>query len=123
MGKRSKNNKQTMAASNFKLSISQSTVMGKAAPTKAGVVFVVDRSGSMTFNGELDAALNGAKAVTDQVVTENDVVTFWSFSNDLKLHFKAKPSSPTLGWPNLTPSSWVSASRPLPRPSCATCVL
>jgi len=93
MGKRSKNNKQTMAASNFKLSISQSTVMGQAAPTKAGVVFVVDRSASMTWNGELDAALNGAKTVTDQVVTENDVVTFWSFSNDLKLHFKAQPKS------------------------------
>merc|ERR1711916_417201 len=184
-GQAIKNNKQTMAASNFKLSISQSTVMGKAAPTKAGVVFVVDRSASMTWNGELDAALNGVKTVTDQVVTENDVVTFWSFSNDLRLHFKAQPKS-RIDWgrveteintdnggtrlydsiievvdglpkrknyiwdvviltdgadgggvhtadsvkaklsnpgvATLTPSSWVSASRPLPRPSCVTCV-
>merc|ERR1711916_335358 len=91
MGKRQSTSKQIMAANNISFSFSQSTVTGQPTPTKVGVVFVMDRSGSMTCGGKLDAALNGAKAVTDQVVTKHDVVTFWSFDHNLTLHFQGQP--------------------------------
>merc|ERR1711916_101888 len=91
MGKRQSTSKQIMAANNISFSFSQSTVTGQPTPTKVGVVFVMDRSGSMTCGGKLDAALNGAKAVTDQVVAKHDVVTFWSFDHNLTLHFQGQP--------------------------------